>query len=70
MMMTEITDKKKLAAAIAGVAAYLQAEQEAVTAASMAGPPKPPAKPIRLWGISGRQAQMMNRQLMQMRTFR
>ena len=66
-MITDVTDKKKLAAAIAGVAAYLQAEQEA---ASMTGPPAAPVEPIKLWGINGRQTQMMNRQLMQMRTFR
>ena len=69
-MITDITDKKKLAAAIAGVAAYLQAEQEAAQAASMTGPPAAPVEPIKLWGINGRQTQMMNRQLMQMRTFK
>ena len=67
-MQTKITDKKKLAAALAGVAAYLQAEQEA--AAMMVSPsPTAPAEPMRLWGLSGRQNQMMTRQLMQMRTF-
>jgi len=68
-MITEVADKKKLAAAIAGVAAYLQSEQEA---AAVMGLPtaEVPVEPPRLWGISGRQTQMMDRRLMQMRTFK
>lgn len=69
-------NKKKAAAAIAGVMNYITTEEEAICIQSMAAPavlpaPAPSAAgPIKLWGMSGRQSQMQIRNLMQMRTFR
>ena len=65
-------DNSKLAA-IAGVMAYIKEEEEALCLAAMQGPatesvPAPPAPP-KLWGISGRQAMMQNRNLMQAKAF-
>ena len=62
-------DKRKLAA-IAGVMAYIQQEEEAMCQAAVQGPlkermPEPP----KLWGVSGRQAMMQNRNLMQVKAF-
>ena len=68
-------NKKKITAAVSAVMSYIQTEEEAICMASMAyGPapeaaPQPPA-PLKLWGISGRQAQMQMRNLMQMRAFK
>ena len=66
--MTTQLDKKKLAAALAAVAAYMQGEQEALAA----GPRRPAERtaPARLWAAGGRADQMNLRQLMQLRTFR
>ena len=66
-------DKKKAAAAMAAVIDYITAEEEAMgieamTAGAMARAPS--AGPVKLWGVSGRQAQMQMRNLMQMRTFK
>jgi len=65
-------DKSKLAA-IAGVMAYIQAEEEAACFAAAQVPAaaqvKPPPAPVKLWGISGRQAQMQFRSLMQAKAF-
>jgi len=69
-------NKKKAAAAIAAVMNYITTEEEAICIQSMATPAltPPPAPyasaPMKLWGTSGRQAQMQMRNLMQMRTFR
>lgn len=69
-------NNKKAAAAIAAVVNYITTEEEAICIQSMATPevtplPSPYAQaPIKLWGASGRQAQMQMRNLMQMRTFR
>jgi hypothetical protein len=63
-------NKKKLAAALAAVTAYIKTEEEAAMA--MALPKVPPhhsVLPITLWGMSGRQAIMQNRNLMQLKTF-
>ena len=65
-------DKSKLAA-IAGVMAYIKEEEEAMCLGAMQGPyaermPAPPAPP-KLWGVSGRQAMMQNRNLMQAKAF-
>ncbi|MEJ2476889.1 MAG: hypothetical protein P8Y40_05170 [Desulfobacterales bacterium] len=55
---------------------YIAAEEAAAGKASMApagGMPAPGAAaagPVKLWGMSGRQAQMQMRTLMQMRTFK
>ena len=66
---------KKIAAAVAGVMNYILSEEEAICIQSMAQPavapsPAPAAAPVKMWGISGRQAQMRMRNLMQMKTFR
>jgi len=65
-------DNSKLAA-IAGVMAYIKEEEEAMCLGAMQGPiaermPAPPAPP-KLWGVSGRQAMMQNRNLMQAKAF-
>ena len=67
--------KKKIAAAISAVTHYIRTEQEAVYMQSLAAAPdkEVPAaagEPVKLWGMSGRQAQMQMRNLMQMKTFR
>jgi hypothetical protein len=67
---------KKIAAAKAAVLNYIITEEEAICIQSMAAPGVKPAPvpsaaaPVRLWGASGRQAQMQMRNLMQMRTFK
>ena len=64
-------NKKKAAAAAAAVIDYITAEEEAMgieAAGAMARVPS--AGPVKLWGVSGRQAQMQMRNLMQMRTFK
>jgi hypothetical protein len=69
---------RKSTAAISAVLQYIKAEEEAIEMESamqtaqprlpmLAQQPAPVAKP---WGISGRQAQMQMRNLMQLRTFR
>ena len=66
------------AAAIAAVLQYIKTEEEAISmqsamaAASTQMPmfAQPPAPAIKPWGVSGRQAQMQMRNLMQLRTFR
>jgi len=70
-------ERRKIAAATAAVLNYIVTEEEAICIQAMAAPPgvKPApvpsaAAPVRLWGVSGRQAQMQMRNLMQMRTFK
>ncbi|MFZ0482562.1 MAG: hypothetical protein WAL93_04150 [Desulfobacterales bacterium] len=69
-------NKKKAAAAITAVMNYITTEEEAICIQSMAttaltpSPAPYAAAPMKLWGTSGRQAQMQMRNLMQMRTFR
>lgn len=67
---------KKAAAAISAVMNYIYTE-EAVCIQSMATPPVKPVAdahaavpPVRLWGVSGRQAQMQMRNMMQWKTFK
>ncbi|MGD9172686.1 MAG: hypothetical protein PVF29_00905 [Desulfobacterales bacterium] len=67
----------KSAAAIAAVLHYIKTEQEAIgmqsamaVAPQMQVTARQPAPVIKPWGVSGRQAQMQMRNLMQMRTFR
>jgi hypothetical protein len=72
-----MNDKKK-AAAMSAVLHYIRTEQEA--AAVMAAQPSDasrmpfsasgPVMAFKPWGMSGRQAQMQMRNLMQLRTFR
>jgi hypothetical protein len=69
-------NNKKAAAAAAAVLKYIMNEEEAICTQSMATPSVTPvpvpyaAAPVKLWGMSGRQAQMQMRNLIQMRTFR
>ena len=65
--------EKKQAAAIAAVTLYLKAEQEAAAQQAMAAPllqQIAASGPLKVWGISGRQAQMQIRSMMQMKTFK
>jgi hypothetical protein len=61
---------KKIAAAIAAVTWYLQAEEEQ-TAGPFAAPAaeQPAAAGPKPWGLNGRQTQMQLRNLMQLRAF-
>ena len=65
--------EKKKAAALAAVMNYIKSEEELVSAQAMTGrgPGQQAAGPvsINLWGVSGRQAMMQMRNLMQMRNF-
>ena len=72
-------DKKKLAAAIAAVYAYIRTSEEAMAYSAMqAGEPEPSmvpapqviARPYNTWGITGRQTQMQANAMMQMRMFK
>jgi len=63
-------NKKKLVAALAAVSAYIKTEEEALL--SMPAPEalsRQAAVPANFWGMSGRQAMMQHRNLMQMKTF-
>ena len=71
-----MTDDKKVTAAIAAVMSYIQEEEAINMQAAMSGIAQTPAASaaiaadtIKPWGMSGRQAQMQMRNLMQMRTF-
>ena len=71
-----MTKDKKVSAAIAAVMSYIQDEEAVCAHAAMSGMPQAPAASaaiaanlIKPWGMSGRQAQMQMRNLMQMRTF-
>jgi hypothetical protein len=71
-----MTKDKKVTAAIAAVMSYLQDEEAVRAQAGMFGMPQAPAVSaaiaanlIKPWGMSGRQAQMQMRNLMQMRAF-
>jgi len=64
-------DAKKRAA-MAAVIAYIKSEEEAMAAAMPAMPMMPAvmvvaAAPPRFWGVSGRQDQMAQRRMMQLR---
>ena len=65
-------NSKKQAAAIAAVMKYLKAEQEAVAFHVMAAPALAAraAPLLKVWGLSGRQAQMQMRTMMQIKTFK
>lgn len=67
-------NNKKLIAATSAVFRYIQQEEEAIytqpfsAAGDIAGANVPAAR-FRVWGLSGRQAQMQMRNLMQMKAF-
>ncbi|MBL0700364.1 MAG: hypothetical protein JJV92_05735 [Desulfosarcina sp.] len=62
-------DKKKIAAALAAVVNYIKTGEEGSSMyGAFAKPdPVPAPAPLRSWGISGRQAQMQLRNLMQLK---
>lgn len=66
---------RKKAAAVTAVLHYLQEEEAAIVLAAQAqgtAAPvsvSPPPQPVKLWAVSGRQAQMEMRTLMQMKAF-
>lgn len=65
---------KKIAAALAAVSMYLEAEQQALYAQAAAGADAAQATAVsqssmNIWGVSGRQAMMQMRNLMQMKSF-
>ena len=63
-------NEKKLAAAMAAVSMVIKTEEEAMYAMSIADAAKPQTSAVpSYWGLSGRQAMMQNRNLMQLRTF-
>jgi hypothetical protein len=70
-------NKNRIAAAISAVMNYMRTEEEAICIQSLAAPAVEPVQaaraaamgPVKLWGMSGRQAQMQMRNMMQMRTF-
>ena len=78
MIGVEMGHAQKTAAAIAAVLQYIKTEEEAIAMqnAMLAAPfqmprlDQPPAPAVKPWGVSGRQAQMQMRNLMQLRTFR
>ena len=59
-------DKKKIAAMTA-VLAYLQAEQEAFQSTSVLPGYRPPPSMVGFWNNSGRQSEMLQRAMLQMR---
>ncbi len=66
--------KKKMAAALAAVTAYIQTEEEALCAQAAAPADVEPgqaaaAGPVNLWGLSGRQTLMQMGTMMQMKAF-
>ena len=70
-------NSKKISAAISAVMNYIQTEEEAICIQSLAAPAVETvpdaytaAAPVKLWGVSGRQAQMQMRNMMQMKTFK
>ena len=69
-------DRKKIAAAVSAVMNYIATEEEAACMQAMAASAVEPVleeyadAPVKLWGMSGRQAQMQMRTMMQMKTFR
>ena len=66
-------NRKKKAAAISAVMSYIKTEEEAFSLQPIAAADHAPysSAPVqlKLWGISGRQAQMQMRNLMQMKAF-
>lgn len=63
-------NRKKLVAVLAAVSAYIKTEEEArLSMPAPAAISSQAAAPANFWGMSGRQAMMQNRNLMQMKTF-
>lgn len=68
-----MSDKKKITAAVSAVMSYLEEEAAVIQAAprEISEPVSRPASsaPVSFWGVSGRQAQMQMRNLMQLKAF-
>ncbi len=62
-------NNKKIAAAISAVTRYIQQEEEIIYTQPFPAAAHAPSVKLRLWGLSGRQAQMQMRNLMQMKAF-
>lgn len=65
-------NNKKVVAAISAVLDYIKTEEEIVCMQAAPRAPQPPPvslAPPKLWGISGRQAMMQMRNLMQAKAF-
>ena len=65
-------NRKKKAAAISAVISYIKTEEEALSMQPITADHAPYSSApvqLKLWGISGRQAQMQMRNLMQMKAF-
>jgi len=61
-------DERKAAAIMAAVSLYMQSEEEAMLQPARPEP-EPPAAPLRLWGVAGRQSMMQLRNMMQLKAF-
>ena len=64
--------KKKMAAALAAVTAYIKTEEEALCMQATpegAAAAKAPAAAVNLWGLSGRQSLMQMGNMMQLKAF-
>ncbi len=62
-------NNKKLVAATSAVFRYIQQEEEIIYTQPFPAAAHAPSVKLRLWGLSGRQAQMQMRNLMQMKAF-
>jgi hypothetical protein len=65
-------NSKKIAAAISAVMDYIKTEEEIVCMQAAPRAPQPTLEPLvvpKLWGISGRQAMMQMRNMMQAKAF-
>ena len=68
-----MNQKKKMAAALTAVAAYIKSEQEIQMAMAWAAEPAPVLPEVQsvgnAWALNGRQTQMQMRSLLQMKAF-
>lgn len=68
-----MSDKKKITAAVSAVMSYLEEEAASIQVApreiAEPAPGPAPSAPVSFWGMSGRQAQMQMRSLMQLKAF-
>ncbi len=62
-------NNKKLVAATSAVLKYIQQQEEEIYTQPCPAAAHSPSVKLRLWGLSGRQAQMQMRNLMQMKAF-
>ena len=62
-------NNKKLVAATSAVLRYIQQKEKIIYTQPCPAAAHAPSVKLRLWGLSGRQAQMQMRNLMQMKAF-